>query len=304
MSLPKIQNVHFVISSRTSSHDIKRLLWNDNSTPEKWDFSLVEHFHKSLDGNSISTKSTECFYLQARPYLACNLISYSRLLNIRPRFEKDRPASKLLPPARKVGPYVNWRVVKTYLRTCEERHLEKCKGPAGSENFTRPRGVIDVRYKCLVDTPSRCEYLTLSYVWGRLELGTKMPTATRSNISVLQRKRALSRIPLSATIRDAIYACRQLGHRYLWVDSLCIAQDDNDELKDQISHMYDIYSGSFLTIVASSGEHANAGLPGVGKDSQRTPQRGMLYQGMEIIEVLPLLHDVLEHYIWRTRAWT
>ena len=276
---------------------------DDINVPDKWNVTLPYVHHKSLGGSSGAIKSTECFYLEARPYFR-KLINCPGLLSVRPRLEKARLAGKLPPPIRKVGPFVNWKVIKTYLRDCDQNHAETCKGPADSGSFRRPRRVIDVRDECLVETPSHYAYLTLSYVWGRSEMGMEMPTATNSNISILQRKRAFSKIHLPATVRDAIYACRRLGHRYLWVDSLCIIQDDNSELRDQINHMYDIYSGSYLTFVAPLGEHANVGLPGVGKDNQRTLQRGILYQGMEIIEVLPLLHDVLKHCIWSTRAWT
>jgi hypothetical protein len=54
-----------------------------------------------------------------------------------------------------------------------------------------------------------------------------------------------------------------IGERYLWVDSLCIVQDDPQEKHGQIANMDAIYGNAILTINAAAGQDANAGLPGV-----------------------------------------
>jgi hypothetical protein len=127
--------------------------------------------------------------------------------------------------------------------------------------------------------------------------------STRSNIVFLQKPGALSHLALPNTISDAMYACAKLGHRHLWVDSLCIVQDDEDDVKEQIAHMSDIYSGAFLTVIAAWGEYSDSGLPGVIWGPPRNPQLDTNFDGIELVEVLPLL-DVLQKSRWRTRAWT
>lgn len=269
----------------------------------EWSFEINDGWCKSLGCGKTDeiVKSAEgWWYLDVHTFE--RLIDYSGFLNMRPRLKED--SGKLRPPARKVGPYVNWDLIKTYAQSCEKNHSKGCKSLTGPDHLRKPCRVIDVNNQCLVNTPSHALYLTLSYVWGRLQLGMDMPMAMTSNISNLQIKGALSKLRLPATISEAMYACRRLGHRYLWVDALCIVQDDNDELTDQIRHMYDIYSGSFMTIVAATGEHANSGLSGVGRNRPRTPQRGTQHEGMEIIEVLPFLSDVSHRWKWNTRGWT
>jgi hypothetical protein len=46
---------------------------------------------------------------------------------------------------------------------------------------------------------------------------------------------------LDATIRDAIKICRGLEIQYLWVDALCIFQDEESDWLKQSSQMSHIY---------------------------------------------------------------
>lgn len=55
---------------------------------------------------------------------------------------------------------------------------------------------------------------------------------------------------IAPTFRDAIKVTRQLGFRYLWIDSLCIIQDDEEEWKRESRIMGDIFTGACVTIAA------------------------------------------------------
>jgi hypothetical protein len=205
---------------------------------------------------------------------------------------------------RKICDSVDWQLVNKWLQVCRESHSDQCQSTTASEPVNRPTRVIDVHNNCVVETPPFSQYLALSYVWGQKKLSKAMPTATKLNISSLQELGALSRIVLPNTIVDAIYTCTKIGHRYLWIDSLCIIQDDEDDAVEQIARMSDIYSGAFLTIIAAWGDNSDSGLPGVLKGPSRAPQRIARFDGLEIVEVLPLLRNVLQYSPWRTRAWT
>jgi hypothetical protein len=54
------------------------------------------------------------------------------------------------------------------------------------------------------------------------------------------------------TQRDAIMITRGLGYQYLWIDSLCIIQDDKQDWAHQVVLLTDIYGGASLTISSSS----------------------------------------------------
>ncbi|EXJ67503.1 uncharacterized protein A1O5_09516 [Cladophialophora psammophila CBS 110553] len=85
-------------------------------------------------------------------------------------------------------------------------------------------------------------YVALSHCW----VGREVLTTTSQNLPG-----RLSRIPyeeLSPILRDAVRVCRFLNVRYLWIDSLCIIQGDQDDWEIQAAKMADIYENSFFTI--------------------------------------------------------
>src|SRR5207248_2982479 len=70
-------------------------------------------------------------------------------------------------------------------------------------------------------------------------------------------------IPLSdlpPTFRDAIAVTRTLRVRYLWIDSLCIIQDDRDDWAKESPKMGLIYTNAILTIAASAARDSSCGL--------------------------------------------
>ncbi|KAL1950055.1 hypothetical protein VTO73DRAFT_5177 [Trametes versicolor] len=102
-------------------------------------------------------------------------------------------------------------------------------------------------------TGKHAEYLALSYVWG----GDQVHKTTKSNLSTYEHRIAPSLLP--ATIRDAIRLTKLLGFRALWVDSLCIVQDSDEDKAHEIGRMHHIYRHAHLTIVAASAERASEG---------------------------------------------
>ncbi|KAK8223351.1 heterokaryon incompatibility protein-domain-containing protein [Phyllosticta capitalensis] len=88
-------------------------------------------------------------------------------------------------------------------------------------------------------------YACLSYCWG----SSRAFTLTRGSIEARKSGIAVSELPKS--IHDAVLIARHLGLRYLWVDSLCICQDDVDDWAQQSAYMNDIYSNSRLVIAAT-----------------------------------------------------
>jgi len=99
----------------------------------------------------------------------------------------------------------------------------------------------------------KAQYASLSYCWGD---GGKQITTTNSNLH--DHMLALPR-HLPKTISDAIEVCRKIGIRYLWIDALCIIQDNSADKLDQIAKMGSIYKSSTVTIVAASAERVTDG---------------------------------------------
>lgn len=57
---------------------------------------------------------------------------------------------------------------------------------------------------------------------------------------------------LPRTIYDAVVATHGIGLRYLWVDAMCIVQDDGDDMVEQIGQMHAVYRSAYVTISAAT----------------------------------------------------
>ena len=71
--------------------------------------------------------------------------------------------------------------------------------------------------------------------------------------------RGISLASLPRTILDAIMVTRNLGMRFLWVDSLCILQDSEDDKIHELAAMGDIYKNATVTIAAGNAESVQDG---------------------------------------------
>ena len=101
------------------------------------------------------------------------------------------------------------------------------------------------------------KYVCLSHCWG--SAGSKgMLRTTRDNFLELIQHIPWSRIP--RTFRDAINVTRALGIEYIWIDSICIVQDDLKDWESQAAKMHKIYENSHVTIGATSASGPNGGL--------------------------------------------
>ena len=107
-------------------------------------------------------------------------------------------------------------------------------------------------------------YATLSYCWG----GVPQFSATRANIGELINGFSLNR--LSQTVKDAVEVTRSLGLRYLWVDALCIVQDDPLDKDHEIERMGSIYMSAAVTIAALSATATTEGFLRIPRQSPRS----------------------------------
>ncbi|EPE36495.1 hypothetical protein GLAREA_08658 [Glarea lozoyensis ATCC 20868] len=144
-------------------------------------------------------------------------------------------------------------IVKNWLETCERCH-ETCK-PRSQQ---LPKRLINVEpavprlVMCQELSKPSPKYATLSYCWGQSKFG-----ATKESINSLHQGIPMDSIP--STLQDAILTTRMLGLRYLWIDSLCIVQDDELEWNIEASNMKNTYAGSSLTIAATDAIDSSEG---------------------------------------------
>ncbi|KAK5279411.1 hypothetical protein LTR40_007838 [Exophiala xenobiotica] len=147
-------------------------------------------------------------------------------------------------------------------------------------------------------------YCALSYSWG-------CSRSFRTHKATYHDRRAgFSLQDLPTTIRDAVSLTRSLGIRYLWVDALCIIQDDPKDWALQSACMDQVYGFASLTISASSSEDKWDGLfrprqehksiPVFSPSSSDSSKVGTMYFSQRA----GLLRDIIDRSPLARRAWT
>jgi hypothetical protein len=148
------------------------------------------------------------------------------------------------------------RRARALIRDCRKNHVQ-CK--ASSPRL--PKRVIDVNSSGdgsnvrlhITGRHEKMTYLALSYCWG----GDQKVTTTSRNLG--SNLISIPKSSLDLTIQDAISMTRKLGFHYLWVDSLCIIQDDADDKEKEIQVMDEIYRNATLTIAAAATKSVREG---------------------------------------------
>jgi hypothetical protein len=146
--------------------------------------------------------------------------------------------------------------VRLWIKECDEEH--DCLRPLKP---TSPRRVLNLRddqVRLLEITEARksIRYACLSHCWGNHS--ENMLRTTSLNLSSFKNGIAYGLLP--RTFQDAVLVARQLGLVFLWIDSLCIVQDDVRDWQEQSAIMADIYQNAYITLAATAYPSADEGL--------------------------------------------
>lgn len=96
-------------------------------------------------------------------------------------------------------------------------------------------------------------YVALSHCWGKLTKKQKKKwRTTRRNKKRRSRRFFVKQLP--PTFQDAIRVTREIGKRYLWIDSLCIIQGDDGDWATEATKMETVFKNAYCTIAATSAE--------------------------------------------------
>lgn len=153
---------------------------------------------------------------------------------------------------------MNTSCILQWLTTCELERSQ-CLQTARP---TRPTRLIDVGSsdgsqdpRLVIMDPNHTlgtQYVALSHCWGtpRDSQSCVYPCTIKNNIG--QFINGLKTDTLPRTFQDAIEVVRALKMRHLWIDALCIVQDDREDWAREAVRMKQVYGDAFLTIVATS----------------------------------------------------
>jgi hypothetical protein len=142
--------------------------------------------------------------------------------------------------------------IRKCIKDCSENH-----GACNGNVPDMPRRVLDLspssdRAKSSFDSVKLVEpngqikerYAALSYCWG-----TGISTIlTTENIE--EKMNGINITTMPTALQDAIIVARRLNISYIWIDALCIIQNDRDDWAAEAAKMGSIYRDAFVTIAA------------------------------------------------------
>lgn len=149
------------------------------------------------------------------------------------------------------GSPMHFDILRSWLMDCDKEHNCRPKDPVELPTRlidvgTMEDPTIHLHEKAPGETG---RYLALSHPWGDPEKHPHFCTYV-TNIAKYKKKIDFERLP--ATFKDAIVTTRELGFRYLWIDSICIIQGPEGDFNVEAKRMEDVFSSAFCVIAASS----------------------------------------------------
>ncbi|KAI7762940.1 hypothetical protein LZL87_013431 [Fusarium oxysporum] len=150
-----------------------------------------------------------------------------------------------------------WDMIRGWIEDCVDDH-EDCRVVSEDKPFpTRIVAVGDEDTEPCLFIPSpedRGRYIALSHCWG-----DAMPLkTTKASFAEFCHSIDFARFP--KTFQESIIVYRKLKIEYLWIDSLCIIQDDEHDWAIESPKMCDVYQNAYLTIAAAAAHNSSEGL--------------------------------------------
>ncbi|KAK0103040.1 hypothetical protein ONS96_005652 [Cadophora gregata f. sp. sojae] len=123
-----------------------------------------------------------------------------------------------------------------------------------------PTRLVDLRVPdapCLIEMGRHnsrkdllCEdirYAALSYCWGPPSEAISMLKTERKSLQ--NRIAGFALVEMPRVFQDAISVCHKLSIHFLWIDALCIVQDDEKDWEQEAPLMGDVYESALVTII-------------------------------------------------------
>lgn len=184
----------------------------------------------------------------------------------------DIPIVPGLPIPLDSGSANHLQLIRTWLQLCDQGRCSNSPSYPGclhmSTHTPPPTRLIDLGEDNLdldlgkirlITIPEHVHYIALSHCWGVLpDQQRSQWLTTRHNVAD-RFDNGLSVDILPKTFRDAITVTRELGQRYLWIDSLCILQNDIDDWEIEAGKMQAVFRNAYCTIAATSAEDSTQG---------------------------------------------
>lgn len=93
---------------------------------------------------------------------------------------------------------IHYDTLTSIMRDCQRNHNKTCRNLSRTPDIPGLR-VIDTESRKVVEAPPQCQYLALSYVWGKVKHSEDLNNAP-------------------PVIADTFNLCARLGFKYIWID--------------------------------------------------------------------------------------
>jgi hypothetical protein len=147
--------------------------------------------------------------------------------------------------------------IRGWIEKCDEEH--DCMSMKSVLDL--PSRILDVRNNKIrlcesktIDKPGR--YACLSHRWG--VPSESMFRTTEKNFT--EHKDNIPWESLPRTFQDTVLITRRLGVSFLWIDSLCIIQENLHDFEQQSANMATIYQNAYITLAATASDGPKGGL--------------------------------------------
>lgn len=151
---------------------------------------------------------------------------------------------------------VDLDLAKSWIGVCQDTHDACSPDPnrmLPTRLLTTARNGSSARPVYLHPSPKnkKATYACLSYAWGS---GTQSKSSL-AHLALREQGIPYNELPLA--FQDALTVVNALGIDYLWIDAVCIDQDDRDDLVCELAKMHQYYSNADLVILPSGIRSAN-----------------------------------------------
>lgn len=163
---------------------------------------------------------------------------------------------------------ISFSLLRKWLRVCDEEH--QAFGCHLESEGKLPTRVIDVSpdeknpglLRLHTTGPNEGgQYIALSHCWGKLDEEEKKLFCTSKENLLERQNQGFELSILPQTLMDAIQVTREIGVRYIWIDSLCITQyGDDSDWKREAALMDNVFRNAYCTIAATFALDSNQGL--------------------------------------------
>lgn len=206
----------------------------------------------------------------------------------------------------KPGSSSQFAFIEEWLRVCRETHNHGHLPGVRLNSSELPTRVIDLgplygpKLRLTAGEAMQShEYAAFSHCSGK----RMMFRALKENIESLAKAIDFRRLP--RTFQDAIKTAWGLSVRYMWIDSLCIIQDDPEDWKHEAARMQQIFGNATCVIAASSSGSSSEGFLQIGRDERpfvtlRSPSGAVSY----VCKFIDNFAQDMEEAPLTKRGWT